>query len=89
MTGAIWLFIKLVQYIMPIHILTKFCSDWTKASKVIGWTTYWTPQVKQMGISKPIIKHSSIRENSGYQLSNPIALVPHNSKNLSDTVILK
>ena len=34
---------------MPIHILTKFGGDWTKASKIIGQTTYWTaptaPQV--------------------------------------------
>ena len=43
MTKAIWLVIELVRDIIPIHILTKFGDDWTKASKVIELTTYWTP----------------------------------------------
>ena len=38
MTKVIWLVIKLVRDIMPIHILTKFGDDWTKASKVIELT---------------------------------------------------
>ena len=37
-TRAIWLVIELVTDIMPIHILTKFVDDWTKASKVIDRT---------------------------------------------------
>ena len=38
MTIAIWLVIELVRDIMPIHILTSFGDDWTKASKVIELT---------------------------------------------------
>ena len=56
MTKAIWLVIELIQDIMPIHILTKFGDDWTKASKVIEPTTYWTPPDRPYAAGKTIIQ---------------------------------